>query len=108
MRIFPSPGSLPGNHPPSLRRYLPETEGVDQSETTRVSEELDALYGKPAALTTITHVLGKSGNINHDLFTIEVLTEDFKRLNVRFTQAASRNLFALIKDQIGVERPKAH
>ena len=71
-------------------------------------DELDALYGKPTPLATITHVLGNSGNINRDLFTIEVLTEDFKRLNVRFTQAALRNLFALIKDQIGVERPKAH
>ena len=71
-------------------------------------EELDALYGKPALLATITHVLGSSGNVNHDLFTIEVLTEDSRRLNVRFTQAALRNLFALIGDQISAERPKAH
>ena len=71
-------------------------------------EELDALYGKPQLLTTITHVLGTGAKTHHDLFTVEILTEDRKRLYVRFTQIALRNLVAAVGDQLSTERPKAH
>jgi hypothetical protein len=71
-------------------------------------EELDVNYGKPELLGTVTHILGLSQNANHDLFTIEVLTEDTKRLNIRFTQAALRMLVELIGDGLSNERPKAN
>ena len=81
---------------------------MDKNPMEMAAEELDALYGKPQMLTTITHVLGVQANINHDLFTVEILTEDSKRLNVRFTQAALLNLVACVGDQLNTERPKAN
>lgn len=53
------------------------------------AEELDASYGKPLLLGTVTHILGLSQNANHDRFTVEVFTEDTKRLNIRFTEAGT-------------------
>jgi len=71
-------------------------------------EELEAAYGKPELLSTITHVLAYSENVNHDRITVEVLTEDAKRLKIRFTQEALRSLIRLISDDPSKDRPKAN
>ncbi|MCP3447552.1 hypothetical protein [Bradyrhizobium sp. CCGUVB14] len=71
-------------------------------------EELDAKYGKPELVGTVTHILELSQNDNHDRFAIQILTEDAKRLNIRFTQAALRTLLSLIGDDVSRERPKSN
>jgi hypothetical protein len=71
-------------------------------------DELDAIYGKPELLGTITHILGLSQNENHDRLAVEVLTEDTKRYNIRFTEAALRTLVSLVGDGLSKERPKAN
>jgi hypothetical protein len=81
---------------------------MDKDPMEMTVEELDALYGKPHLLSKITHVLGCIGNIHHDRFTVEVITEDSKRAHVQFTQTALRNLMRLVESEFDVERPKAN
>jgi hypothetical protein len=71
-------------------------------------EGLDLLYGKPELVATITHVLGLSESLNHDLFTVEVITEGSKRLKIRLTEATLRNFVNLIDDRLDMSRPKAN
>jgi len=81
---------------------------MDKQPMEMSIEELDALYGKPQLLSTITHVLGLHDNIHHDRFTAEFITEDSKRANIPFTQSALRDLLRLLEGRLGIERPKAN
>ncbi len=71
-------------------------------------EELDAAYGKPQFLTTITHVLSCGENVHHDRFTMEAVTEDARRVNIQFTHCALRTLVQMIESSLRADRPKAN
>ena len=53
-------------------------------------EEIEAAYGKAAEpIANIAYVLSVESNTNRsDLYTIEVITDDFRHLRLRFTYSA--------------------
>ena len=71
-------------------------------------EEIQTVYGDILPMSTVTHVISVQTNVNHDRFTIEMISEDSKRLSLPFTQSALRMLFAIVKEDLKLERQRAN
>lgn len=71
-------------------------------------EELDAAFGRPQFLATITHILSCGENVHHDRFTVEAVTEDTRHISIQFSQSALRTLVQMVEASLRADRPKAN